>query len=55
MWTKFLLILTLLTGVIAPNTPKWGQKGHEPKYSCFFWVKLRLVNTQKLKLGIPKV
>ena len=25
------------------------------KYSCFFWVKLRPVNTQKLKLGIQNV
>ena len=40
MWTKFLLILTLVTKVIAPNPPKWVQKGHEPKIQLFLLGKV---------------
>ena len=40
MWTKFLLILTSLTGVIAPNPPKWAQKGLEPKMQLFLLGKV---------------
>ena len=56
LWLKFQLSLTLFTGVIAPNPPKWAQQGlKQKKNSCFFWVKLWTENIQKLNLGIQKV
>ena len=45
--SKFHFNRTLLTGVIAANLSK--------KSSCFFRVKSRISNTQKLKLGTQKV
>ena len=31
LWSEFQLILMVLTGVIAPNPPKWAQLGSKTK------------------------
>ena len=54
--SKFYFNLTLLTGVIALKPLKIDPIGPErKKSSCFFRVKSRTANTQKLKLAIQNV
>ena len=36
LWLKFQLSLTLFTGVIAPNPPKWAQQGLKQKKKQLF-------------------
>ena len=57
LWSNFQLNLTKFSGFIAPNNPsKMSLIGSWIKKSrCFFPVKSRAAETQKLALGIQKV